>query len=353
MYILVLHHSPFSEVIYSLTKIEIGDSDASTSLISGILPTVDAAVNGGYGVPLGSTSKAFAEAHIGMIQIGHYNGSSTSGNQFITTRSGTLKLSGNKGTEDVEVFSDTIFHTTTQSNSKDSGAIIVEGGVGIEKNLNVGGDLDVDGGLDVDGDTTLDKTNIAGALTVVGSAKVDNITLNGNTVTATNFAGTATQADAVLIGRAMDAPGDEHPMCVVGNGTPDGTYSKIYRDNDIKFKESTHELLVTGDVVAFVSDDRLKTNRVGLTNALDKVCSLNGFTFNFNETAATIGFDTEISHVGVSAQEVQKVLPEAVCPAPVGHDYITVKYEKIVPLLIEAIKELSDKVSSLEERLNN
>ena len=343
---------PFSEA-YVANKIEIGDSDASTSLISGILPTVDAAGNGGMGVPLGSTTKAFAEAHIGRIMIGHYDGTANSGNQFITTRSGTLKLSGNKGTEDVEIFSDTIFHTTTQSTSKDSGAIIVEGGVGIEKNLNVGGNLDVDGGLDVDGDTTLDKTSIDGELTVVGSAKVDQITLNGNTVTATNFVGTASKANAVLIGAAMDAPGDEHPMCVVGTGINAGEYSKIYRDNQIRFKESTHELLVTGDVVAFVSDDRLKTNRVGLTNALDKVCSLNGFTYNFNENAATIGFDTETTHVGVSAQEVQKVLPEAVCPAPVGHDYITVKYEKIVPLLIEAIKELSDKVSSLEERLNN
>ena len=62
---------------------------------------------------------------------------------------------------------------------------------------------------------------------------------------------------------------------------------------------------------------------------------------------------TEIDYVGVSAQEVQKVLPEAVTPAPFNDEYLTVKYDKLVPLLIEAIKELSDKVSDLEERLNN
>jgi hypothetical protein len=128
-------------------------------------------------------------------------------------------------------------------------------------------------------------------------------------------------------------------------------YQTLERDTRISFNGGT--LSVTQDLVAFASDDRLKTNRVELTGALDKVCSLNGFTFNFNETGGELGFPTDITYVGVSAQEVQKVLPEAVRPAPVDNTYITVQYEKIVPLLIEAIKELSDKVSDLEERLNN
>ena len=117
--------------------------------------------------------------------------------------------------------------------------------------------------------------------------------------------------------------------------------------------EVTGNLRVTGDVIAFVSDDRLKTNKVGLTNALDKVNSLSGFTYNFNETAGALGFSTTTSEVGVSAQEVQAVLPEAIKEAPVESEYITVSYHKLVPLLIEAIKELSDKVDSLEQRLNN
>ena len=131
-----------------------------------------------------------------------------------------------------------------------------------------------------------------------------------------------------------------------------GDYSLLI-DGGLNYNPNTNQLRVSGDVIAFVSDDRLKTNKVELTGALDKVCSLNGFTFNFNETAGKLGFPTDITHVGVSAQEVQKVLPEAVHPAPVDEKYITVQYEKIVPLLIEAIKELSDKVSALEDRLNN
>ena len=101
-------------------------------------------------------------------------------------------------------------------------------------------------------------------------------------------------------------------------------------------------------MIALVSDDRLKTNRLNITDALDKVASLSGFTFNFNETAAGYGYNTEELQVGVSAQEVQAVLPEAVKPAPVDSEYNTVQYEKLVPLLIEAIKELKAEVEELK-----
>ena len=75
---------------------------------------------------------------------------------------------------------------------------------------------------------------------------------------------------------------------------------------------------------------------------------MNGFTYNFNDIAKELGFDTTLRHAGVSAQEVQAVLPEVIAPAPVSDDYITVKYEKLVPLLIEAIKELKSEIQELK-----
>jgi cytoskeletal protein CcmA (bactofilin family) len=114
----------------------------------------------------------------------------------------------------------------------------------------------------------------------------------------------------------------------------------------------------TGDVVAYYSDDRLK-NRIGnIESALDKVNQLNGFTFTPNEESVRLGLDPEGKvRVGVSAQEVQAVLPEAVTDAPIniehGTDYKTVQYEKMVPLLIEAIKELTEENKQIRLELEN
>jgi hypothetical protein len=65
----------------------------------------------------------------------------------------------------------------------------------------------------------------------------------------------------------------------------------------------------------------------------------------------SLGYDASVIEVGVTAQSVQAVQPQAVAPAPIDEQYLTVRYERLVPLLIEAIKELSDKVIVLEEKL--
>ena len=79
-----------------------------------------------------------------------------------------------------------------------------------------------------------------------------------------------------------------------------------------------------------------------IQNALDKVQSLNGFTYKHNEIAGELGLNTETRYAGISAQDLQEVLPEAVKNAPASDKYLTVQYEKVVPLLIEAIKELKE-----------
>jgi hypothetical protein len=124
--------------------------------------------------------------------------------------------------------------------------------------------------------------------------------------------------------------------------------SSFAGSSNLTFNSSTNVLSCGGDIIAFASDERLKTNFEPIENALDKVLALNGFTYNFNEIGESLGFDTTITYVGVSAQQVQAVLPEAVKPAPADSNYITVQYEKLVPLLIEAIKELKAEIDELK-----
>jgi hypothetical protein len=106
-----------------------------------------------------------------------------------------------------------------------------------------------------------------------------------------------------------------------------------------------------GDVIAYsasISDERLKENIVGIGGALGKVNQLNGYTFTYKA-------DGKVS-AGVIAQEVEKVLPEAVSekllPLKVddGQEYKVVNYDALHGLLIEAVKELTARVKELEAR---
>jgi hypothetical protein len=112
---------------------------------------------------------------------------------------------------------------------------------------------------------------------------------------------------------------------------------------------TTGEIRATNNVTAYYSDDRLKTKLGLIEDALEKVNSLSGFYYEANETAQALGYEVK-REVGVSAQEVEAIMPEVVAPAPIDDKYLTVRYEKLIPLLVQAIKELSAKVESLESK---
>lgn len=110
------------------------------------------------------------------------------------------------------------------------------------------------------------------------------------------------------------------------------------------------EIRATNNITAYYSDDRLKTRLGGIDGALDKLCSLSGFFYEANEVAQGLGYDKK-REVGVSAQQVQAVLPEVVAPAPIDETYLTVRYERLAPLFIEAIKELRNEVADIKSKL--
>lgn len=123
---------------------------------------------------------------------------------------------------------------------------------------------------------------------------------------------------------------------------------------------TTGELRCTNQIVAFYSDKRLKTVMGKIENALDKIDQLDGIFYTQNELAESFGYNDYSTQVGVIAQDVQSVLPEVVKPAPFdiaedgtsisGEEYLTVQYEKLVPLLIEAVKELRRELNSIKQK---
>jgi hypothetical protein len=106
-----------------------------------------------------------------------------------------------------------------------------------------------------------------------------------------------------------------------------------------------------GNIVAYYSDERLKDIQQNIPNAVDKVKSLDGFYYKPNKTAQQFGYKEKLE-VGVSAQAVEAVLPEIVTDAAIGHGYKTVDYTRLVPLLIEAIKEQQTQIEALTSEIN-
>lgn len=124
---------------------------------------------------------------------------------------------------------------------------------------------------------------------------------------------------------------------------------------------TTGEIRATNEITAYYSDRRLKENVETIDNAVAKVLSLNGITYNPNALAESFGYDRSVSQVGLFADEVEAVLPQAVKPAPFdsgengssksGENYKTIQYEKLAPLLIEAIKEQQKTIDFLMQHL--
>jgi hypothetical protein len=112
----------------------------------------------------------------------------------------------------------------------------------------------------------------------------------------------------------------------------------------------TNNIYASGDVVAYFSSDRrLKNNILKIQSPLEKISRINGVTFNWNENQDTYPLGKK--DVGVIAQDVEEVLPEIIETRDTG--YLAVKYEKLTPLLIEAIKELNQKVEDQQKIIND
>jgi hypothetical protein len=187
--------------------------------------------------------------------------------------------------------------------------------------------------------TLADNTNI-----VIGDGSDLQIFHDGTNSVITETQGNTlyVRGDQVVIG----SPGNETGIQFNKDGDV-----KLYYDDNLKFAttssgvSATGAIQATGNIIAgnefqALSDARLKSNVETIGGALDKVKAMRGVSFNMKGKPS----------VGVIAQEVLEVVPEVVNTTG---DYYKVAYSNLVGVLIEAIKELSDKVDQLEVSNND
>ena len=226
------------------------------------------------------------------------------------------------------------------------------------------------------GSTLANYMTVANTQTLVGDrlGATASVSLTGDITGSASFSGNSvsistTYNNDVVLG--TDTSGNYVATVTAGTGVSVGTGTgegstptiaigqAVATSSDVQFDSfgvgtaasgTTGEIRATNNVTAYYSDARLKNFLGNIDNALDKVNALNGYFFEENEKAKELGYDNDDIQVGVSAQEVEAVLPHVVTEAPIDPEYLTVYYDKLVPLLIEAIKELSAKVDKLENK---
>jgi len=246
----------------------------------------------------------------------------TSSGTFAVSYSGTALPIANGGTG----------LTTTPTN----GQIDIGNGTGFTRTtLTAGSGVSITNGT---GTITIAATGSGGTVTSISAGT--GVTMSPNPITTT---GTISIGQAVTTSSAVQ-------FGSLGVGAANATGGTI---------------IATGEITAYSSDARLKNNVTLITDPLTKIMSLRGVTFDWDiAKAQPLGFvPNYIRDVGVIAQEVQAVLPEAVRPAPFdltadgldsasGEHYLTVQYEKLTALLIEAVKQLKSEVDDLRARLD-
>ena len=207
--------------------------------------------------------------------------------------------------------------------------------------------------------TSLTAGNLSGT---IPSGVLGNSTVYiGTTAIALNRASLA----QTLTGVGIDGNAGTVTNGVYTTGNQSIAGIKTFSNGTASTTNTTGSVVITGglgvsgainagaDVTAYATSDiRLKTNIENIPDALAKVNLLNGVTYNWNDLAHEVEHkDTGVRETGVLAQQVNAVLPEVINIRDNG--YMAVRYEKMVPLLIEAIKELTEQNRQLAQRLSD
>ena len=241
----------------------------------------------------------------------------------------------------------------TQSTSTTTGSLIVSGGVGIAKSVFIGGNLTVSGTFN---GGAVEFGNIQIAQTTANT--ID--TKSGSLSLSSASGGMNLDANEVDVNANMDVSGNVDLNSSSLAKTTTMSVARVQSQTNSTSKTTgalvvsggvgiNNDLHVGGDITAFSSSDRnLKENITIIPNALDKVKALTGNTFNWKSDLEPFTNNyAGPEDIGVIAQEVEALgLPGISTTRPDGTK--AVRYEKLIPVLIQAIKELEARVKTLE-----
>ena len=243
---------------------------------------------------------------------------------------------------------------TTQSNDKDTGCVVLEGGLGVEKNVNIGGNLNVSGVSTFVGVGTFQSDLfVGGGLSVAGVATfLSDIVLTGELVSDSSIVSSGGTFGNIQIGVTNDNTIDTKTGS--GNLIIDSAGGLIDINDNVDISGNlvcSGTGTFTGDLIAFSSSDAtLKENLVVIPNALTKVGLMTGYTFNWKESTEFgyhLLYDGSRQDTGIIAQHVDALgLPGITTTRDDGT--MAVRYDKLIPILINAIQELEARVKTLE-----
>ncbi len=219
-------------------------------------------------------------------------------------------------------------------------------------------------------------TSAAGSMSAADKSKLDGIAsgatantgtvtsvaagsyLTGGTITTSGtLAVDATSANTASKVVARDASGNFSAGTITATlsgtatglaGTPNITVGTITSGAIA----ATGSITATGEITAYFSDERLKTDINPIEGALDKVMAIGGYTYKANDLAHELGVERYDNQIGLLAQEVEAVMPELVTESGLA-GYKTIRYDKVVSVLVQAIKEQQAMIEELRQEVKS